>query len=119
MTAVETTFTTVPPFDVAGLRVFVTGAGRGIGRGIAEVFAAAGADVAINALTDRFVVPAAERIAGESGRTVVPVVADLATAAGCDGAIGEVVDRLGGIDVLVNNLGDSIGRPLAGTPDDP
>jgi NAD(P)-dependent dehydrogenase (short-subunit alcohol dehydrogenase family) len=38
-------------FDVTGKVAFITGAGRGIGKGIAQVLAEAGADVALNALT--------------------------------------------------------------------
>ena len=38
-------------FDITGKVVFLTGAGRGIGKGIAQVLAEAGADVALNALT--------------------------------------------------------------------
>jgi NAD(P)-dependent dehydrogenase (short-subunit alcohol dehydrogenase family) len=42
-------------FDVTGKVVFITGAGRGIGKGIAQVLAEAGADIALNALTPRYV----------------------------------------------------------------
>ena len=38
-------------YEVTGKVVFITGAARGIGRGIAEVLAEAGADIALNALT--------------------------------------------------------------------
>jgi 2-deoxy-D-gluconate 3-dehydrogenase len=105
-------------FDVSNRKVFITGAGRGIGVGIAEVLAQAGAKVAMNALTARHVVDAAQRIAASSGSTVVPVVADLTGDDGVSAAVGEVIDRLGGIDVLVNCVGDAFDHPLAGTPDD-
>ena len=38
-------------YDITGKVVFITGAGRGIGKGIAQVLAEAGADIALNALT--------------------------------------------------------------------
>ena len=42
-------------FDVTGKVVFITGAGRGIGKGIAQVLAESGADIALNALTPKYV----------------------------------------------------------------
>jgi NAD(P)-dependent dehydrogenase (short-subunit alcohol dehydrogenase family) len=45
-----------PGFDLKDKVVFITGAGRGIERGITEVLAEAGADVAVNALTENHVV---------------------------------------------------------------
>ena len=50
-------------YDVTGKVVFITGAGRGIGKGIAQVLAAAGADVVLNALTPRHVENTAAEIA--------------------------------------------------------
>jgi NAD(P)-dependent dehydrogenase (short-subunit alcohol dehydrogenase family) len=50
-------------YDVTDKVVFITGAGRGIGKGIAQVLAEAGADVAINALTPRYVESTAAEIA--------------------------------------------------------
>ena len=64
-------------FDVTGKTVLITGAGRGIGRGIAEVLAEAGADIALNALTPRYVEDAAAEIAKVSGRRVVSVIAPM------------------------------------------
>ena len=60
-------------FDVTGKVVFITGAGRGIGKGIAQVLAEAGADVALNALTATYVNGAAAEIAAGSGRRWFPL----------------------------------------------
>src|SRR6185436_10513130 len=64
-------------YDITGKVVFITGAGRGIGKGIAQVLAHAGADIALNALTPKFVEPLAAEIAQASGRRVEPIVADV------------------------------------------
>ena len=55
-------------YDLSGKVAFVTGAGRGIGKGIAQVLAEAGADVVVNSLTDRHVTPMAREIARATGR---------------------------------------------------
>ena len=107
-----------PAHDLSGKVMFVTGAGRGIGRGIAEVAAECGADVAINALTDRHVTGLAARIAGETGRRVIPVIGDVVSPAGARAAVEAVVGEFGRIDVLVNNLGDAIAKPLVALPGD-
>ena len=64
-------------YDITGKVVFITGAGRGIGKGIAQVLAHAGADIALNALTPKYVEPLAAEIAKASGRRVEPIVADV------------------------------------------
>src|SRR6266581_7273728 len=103
-------------FDVTGKVVFITGAGRGIGKGIAQVLADAGADVALNALTPRYVEATAAEIAAASGRRVVPVIADVTKPDDVRRAIDAVLADFGRIDVLVNALGDSIRKPLVALP---
>jgi 2-deoxy-D-gluconate 3-dehydrogenase len=104
-------------FDVTGKVVFITGAGRGIGKGIAQVLAEAGADIALNALTPKYVEGTAAEIAATSGRRVVPIVADVTKPDTVQAAIEKVLATFGRIDVLVNALGDSIRKPLATLPD--
>jgi 2-deoxy-D-gluconate 3-dehydrogenase len=104
-------------FDVTGKVVFITGAGRGIGKGIAQVLAEAGADIALNALTPRYVEGTAAEIAAASGRRVVPVVADVTKSAEVQRAVDSILSTFGRIDVLVNALGDSIRKPLVTLPD--
>lgn len=104
-------------FDVTGKVVFITGAGRGIGKGIAQVLAEAGADIALNALTPKYVEGTAMEIAASSGRRVVPVIADVTKPDGVQAAVTQVLNTFGRIDVLVNALGDSIRKPLVDLPD--
>ena len=103
-------------YDVKGKVVFITGAGRGIGTGIAQILAEAGADIALNALTDRYVVNTARQIADASGRKVVPILADVTKSADVQRAVDKVMKEFGRIDVLVNNLGDAIRKPLVTLP---
>jgi NAD(P)-dependent dehydrogenase (short-subunit alcohol dehydrogenase family) len=103
-------------FDVTGKIVFITGAGRGIGKGIAQVLAEAGADIALNALTPNYVTGVAAETAVATGRRVVPVIADVTDPDQVRRAVDEVLEIFGRIDVLVNGLGDSIRKPLAVLP---
>jgi NAD(P)-dependent dehydrogenase (short-subunit alcohol dehydrogenase family) len=107
---------TPPEYDITGKVAFVTGAGRGICKGIAEVLAEAGADVAMNARTATYLEPAAAAIASATGRRVLPIAADLTRSDEVQRAVDMVISRLGRIDILVNGLGDSLKRPLIPRP---
>jgi NAD(P)-dependent dehydrogenase (short-subunit alcohol dehydrogenase family) len=88
-----------------GKIALVTGAGRGIGRGIAEVFADEGADVAINDVTDMAL---AEQVAAgirAKGRKALTVQADVGKRAQVEPMFERVWHELGPIDILVNNAG--------------
>ncbi len=87
--------------DMSGRVVLVTGGARGIGRGIAERFLAAGAAVAICGRSEPDELPTA------SGRTAVFIAADVRDADAIDNLVTGVVDQLGRLDVLVNNAGGS------------
>jgi NAD(P)-dependent dehydrogenase (short-subunit alcohol dehydrogenase family) len=104
-------------FDITGKIIFITGAGRGIGKGIAQVLAEAGADVALNALTPKYVNDTAAEIAATSGRRVVPIVADVTKPDEVGRAVDQILATFGRIDVLINALGDSIRKPLVTLPD--
>ncbi|MFE3543773.1 SDR family oxidoreductase [Nocardia sp. NPDC059177] len=96
----------------------VTGAGRGLGAAIARGFAEAGADVVIAARTESDLRQVAEQVAA-TGRTAHVVVADLADPAAISGLADAAVQRFGRLDIVVNNVGGALPRPLLDTsPDD-
>jgi glucose 1-dehydrogenase/3-oxoacyl-[acyl-carrier protein] reductase len=96
---------------------FVTGAGRGIGRGIAEVFAEEGADVAVNDL-DAAAAEAAVAAVKATGRRAVAVPGDVARREQMEHAIAGAWETLGPIDILVNNAGIETIVPFLELSDD-
>ncbi len=100
------------PVELTGKRVLVTGASSGIGESAAEQFAAAGAAVvAVARRKDRLDALVA-RIA-EAGGHAHAIGCDLSDFDAIDRLAKDAEDLLGGVDVLVNNAGRSIRRPLA------
>jgi 7-alpha-hydroxysteroid dehydrogenase len=82
----------------------VTGAGKGIGRGIALAFAKAGADVALVARTKDDLDAVAEDIRA-MGRNAVAIPADVTEIESLDDVVAKAVGALGRLDILVNNAG--------------
>jgi NAD(P)-dependent dehydrogenase (short-subunit alcohol dehydrogenase family) len=107
----------IPEYSLEGKVALITGAGRGIGTGIAEVLAEAGASVAVNALTDKylgnFVKGLQQRLAS---RRIIGLPGDATTPAGAAQLVQRTTDALGAVDILVNNLGDSIRGDLVALP---
>jgi NAD(P)-dependent dehydrogenase (short-subunit alcohol dehydrogenase family) len=89
------------PASHAGQRVLVTGAGRGIGAAIALAFADQGAVVACAARTRHEIDEVAARCGGDSLAVELDVTSEDSVA----GAVSVVLERYGGLDVLVNNAG--------------
>jgi NAD(P)-dependent dehydrogenase (short-subunit alcohol dehydrogenase family) len=94
-----------------GKTVLVTGAGMGIGRSIALAFASQGAKVAICDVSD---VAASETaaLAAQRGGVAEAFPADVREAGDVERAVATVVDRFGGLHILVNNAGVSQKRLL-------
>jgi 3-oxoacyl-[acyl-carrier protein] reductase len=91
--------------SLTGKVAIVTGASKGIGSGIAEALAAAGARVAVNYSSDR---TGAERVAQaivDSGGEAIAIGADVSKAAEVARLFEEVDTAFGRLDVLVNNAG--------------
>ena len=90
---------------LAGRRALVTGASRGIGRGIASALAEQGCMVAVAARTAEGLAETVA-LARVGGGIMVAVTADLSDAAACSGLVGRSAEALGGsIDILVHNAG--------------
>lgn len=105
------------PFDLSGRLAVVTGAGKGIGRGIAVQLAQAGADVVISSRTSNDLNEVADEIRA-LGREATPVVADVTNTDQLT-AIAAAAERP--IDIWVNNAGglpDATPRYLTRTPED-
>jgi 3-oxoacyl-[acyl-carrier protein] reductase len=99
---------------IAGKVAFVTGGSRGIGHAIARALVRSGAKVAITATSDETLRKAAgELTSSSSSAEVLPIKADVRRLAEVEHAIDAAVRHFGGIDVLVNNAGIGIFRPVA------
>jgi NAD(P)-dependent dehydrogenase (short-subunit alcohol dehydrogenase family) len=104
-------------YDLTGKVILITGAGRGIGKGIAQVLAEAGAQIALNALTDRFVVNTSKEISANTGQRVMPLLADMTKKEDVQRVVETVLREFGHLDILINCLGDAIRQPLVKLPD--
>ena len=93
--------------DFAGKVVLVTGGSRGVGRGIALRFLEAGAAVAVCGRNEPETLPTA------AGHSAVFFAADVRDAEAVDRLVSAVCERLGRLDVLVNNAGGSPAAPAA------
>jgi NAD(P)-dependent dehydrogenase (short-subunit alcohol dehydrogenase family) len=89
-----------------GKRAIVTGGDSGIGRAVAIAFAKEGADVAIVYREEKEDAAETERLVKAAGRDCLAFAGDLAEKEFCMEVVDRVADRLGGLDVLVNNAAE-------------
>lgn len=94
-----------------GRVAWITGAGRGIGRAIALAYAEEGADLFLTARTEGELEECA-KAAAERGADVDWCSADVRSKVAIESAYARAVERFGRVDVLVNNAGVWIEKPL-------
>ena len=98
---------------LAGKRAVITGSNSGIGLGVAEALAAAGAEVILNSFTDR---PEDHALAADLGKrhgvTASYIAADMSKGGECRA----LVEKAGGCDILVNNAGIQFVSPIEDFP---
>ena len=104
-----------------GRACVVTGASRGIGRATARMLCAEGADVLLIARSEEALLEAADECAAagqQTGGRAESLVADVTDPAAAERIVHEGAERLGQVDVLVNNAGTARRRNLDDVPDE-
>ncbi|MFN3724788.1 MAG: SDR family oxidoreductase [Allosphingosinicella sp.] len=89
-----------------GKVALITGADSGIGRAVAALFAREGADIGISYLCEHDDAQKTREIVEKEGRRALLLPGDLGEKDTCEKIVRETVEKLGGLDVLVNNAGE-------------
>jgi NAD(P)-dependent dehydrogenase (short-subunit alcohol dehydrogenase family) len=97
---------------LAGKRLLITGAARGIGAATARLAAARGARLSLVGFEPEEL----ERVARECGPETVWYEADITDSDALDAAVAETTDRLGGLDLLLANAGIAVGGMVRSLP---
>ena len=101
-------------FKLTDKVAIVTGAGRGVGKGIALAFAEAGADLVCSSRTLEQLEATAEEVR-KRGRRAVVFPADVRDAGQVENMVKKTIEEFGKIDIVVNNAGGTFFSPLTET----
>ena len=99
-------------YDLAGRKALVTGGARGLGEGMAQALARAGAAVVVGDIREDLGKECADALRA-SGAAADFVPLDVTSDESWERAVPEAISRLGGLDILVNNAGVEITSLLA------
>jgi len=103
--------TALDAFKLEGQVAIVTGGGAGIGRGIAELFARAGAAVVVSDLKEDIAAAVAEGIQAKGGKALA-VACDVTNDQALENLVKATLDTFGKITILVNNAGGGGPKPF-------
>ena len=104
-------------FDVSGRTALVTGSSRGIGRDLALGLVAAGCTVVLNGHDEARLEAARAEMAARTGGAVHAVAFDVTDPDAVESAVASVEERVGALDILVNNVGTQHRASLLDFPD--
>jgi NAD(P)-dependent dehydrogenase (short-subunit alcohol dehydrogenase family) len=99
-------------FDLTGKVALVTGGSKGLGKAMARGLAEAGADVVISSRHEDELRTALNDILAGTGRRGDYVVADLSRRSEADRLARTALEKMGRIDVLINNAGTNVPQPI-------
>lgn len=94
-----------PAFDLSGRTALVTGSSRGIGRGLAQGLVEAGCTVVLNGHDGERLEAARAETAARTGKAVHAVAFDVTDPDAVESAVAAIEERVGPLDILVNNVG--------------
>ncbi|MGR3296277.1 MAG: SDR family NAD(P)-dependent oxidoreductase [Candidatus Bathyanammoxibius sp.] len=98
-------------FELRGQVALVTGASKGLGRSMSMALAEAGADIVMVARGPVKLAEAEKEVADMGVRTLA-IAADVTVAEDVEKMVGKAIAKFGKIDILVNNVGTYIGKPI-------
>ena len=102
----------VSHFDVAGKVALVTGGSKGLGKAMARALAEAGADIVISSRTESTLKSALDEILAGTGRKGAFFVADMSKRADVNRLAKMALDKMGRVDILINNAGTNKPQPI-------
>jgi len=103
-------------FDLKDKTVIISGASRGLGKGIVRVFAEAGAKVMVTSLGDKYLDLLSEELAS-AGHPIETIIADGTREDEWQRTVDTAIEKWGHVDILVNTLGDAVMKPVVPRPD--